>query len=640
LVLMVGEVMKKIIKIISLLSLCTLTIHGWLLSGAFLKPTSILGVTVAEAQQVGTLHVVIVPQQAIDDGAQWRVDDGGWLNSGTYLGLEVGSHTVNFKAIPSWDAPPDNVVNIIEGQVTAITGTYSKETGSLVVTITPQGAVDAGAQWNVDSGFWKDSGATVSGLVPGNHTVNYKAVTGWNAPPSHTVTIVGGLLTEITGTYAQQFGSLRVSIAPQRAIDEGAKWRIESGGPWHDSGNVISGLPGGEQTVIFKGVFRWSRPDNQLVTIHDNQVTEITRTYTEITCGNTLRVPENYTTIQAAINAASDADIVLVADGTYAGLGNTGLRFNGKAIKVSSENGPESCIIDGGGNNLSGFYFTEGERGDSVVSGFTITNVLDQEFPNGGISVNYTSSPTITNCIISGNSSQAGGGIYSSNGGSPTITNCNISENSVWGSGGGIALSGGFPIITNCTISGNWAPTGGGISARKNFPIITNCIISGNEAFECGGIALSGGFLTNCTISGNVARYSAGIGSGGGSPIITNCTISGNVATEGEGCGGFSFSGDGSPTIINSIFWSNTPDEICLQDASISITYSDIQGGYAGEGNIDADPLFVDPDNGDYHLSSFSPCINTGDNEAPFLPTIDKDGNPRIIGGTVDMGAR
>jgi len=566
-----------------------------------------MGVTEAEAQEVGTLHVVIAPQQAVDDGAQWRVDGGVWQNSGVYLGLEVGNHTVNFKVIPSLDAPPDNIVDIIEGQTTEITGTYSKETGSLGATITPQGAVDVGALWNVDGGDWQDSGAIVSGLSPGDHTVNYMAVEGWNAPPSDTVTIARGVITEITGTYTQQFGSLMVLIVPQSAIDEGAKWRIESGGPWHESGNVVSGLSVGEQKVIFNGVFRWSCPDDQLVAVYENQVTETTIAYTEIMEGNTLRVPADYTTIQAAINAASDADIVLVADGTYAGLWNTGIDFNGKAIKVSSENGPEGCIIDGGGQP-GGFYFTKGERGDSVVSGFTITNVHDDEFCDGGIVVMNTS-PTITNCIISGNSVQRGGGIYS-DGGSPTITNCTISENSAWSSGGGICLHGGFPFITNCTISDNWGEGGGGIYCSNGSPIMTNCTISGNEAIEYGGIY--------CRSS---------------SPIMTNCTISGNETRDAYAEIGLF---NGAPTIGNCIIWN---DSISFSDAAITITYSDIQGGYTGEGNIDADPLFADPDNSDYRLTASSPCINMGNNNAANIPETDKDGNPRIMDGVVDMGA-
>ena len=90
----------------------------------------------------------------------------------------------------------------------------------------------------------------------------------------------------------------------------------------------------------------------------------------------------------------------------------------------------------------------------------------------------------------------------------------------------------------------------------------------------------------------------------------------------------------GFPTIINSIFWGNTPTQI---HGTPTVTYSDVQGAYSGTGNIDSAPLFVG--SGDYHLAASSPCINTGNNDAPDLPATDKDGRPRIFDGTVDMGA-
>jgi hypothetical protein len=89
--------------------------------------------------------------------------------------------------------------------------------------------------------------------------------------------------------------------------------------------------------------------------------------------GATIRVPTDYPTIQAGIDAAAGGDIVIVADGTFVGSGNKDLDFNGKAITVKSENGPENCIIDCQGNGR-GFYFHSGETQSSVLSGFTITN--------------------------------------------------------------------------------------------------------------------------------------------------------------------------------------------------------------------------------------------------------------------------
>jgi hypothetical protein len=97
--------------------------------------------------------------------------------------------------------------------------------------------------------------------------------------------------------------------------------------------------------------------------------------------------------------------------------------------------------------------------------------------------------------------------------------------------------------------------------------------------------------------------------------------------------------------LTNCVLWENSPTEIHNSYQShAQVTYSDIQGGYTGEGNIDADPQWVDPDNGDFHLSPGSPCIDAGTNGAPCLPDYDFEGDDRIMDGDgdtvsiVDMG--
>jgi parallel beta-helix repeat protein len=401
-----------------------------------------------------------------------------------------------------------------------------------------------------------------------------------------------------------------------------------------------------------------------------------------------LNVPTEYPTIQEAIDAAVDGDTVLVDNGTY----TENINFLGKAITVISVNGPESTIIDG---NASGSVvtFNSGEGTNSVLSGFTICNgetgvgggifckessptitnctisdnsvgwygggiFCEDSSPtitnctisgnsadyNGGGIYCWDSSPIITNCTISGNSADVwGGGIYCGDS-SPTITNCTISDNSAGWDGGGIFCEDSSPTITNCTISGNSADLdGGGIFCQESSPTITNCTISGNSAGDGGGISCywnSSPIITNCTISGNLADVW-----GGGifclfdsSSTITNCTISGNSAAGG---GGVCCRVNSSPTVVNSILWGDSPDEIYLDNSSIDITYSNIEGGWGtGEGNIDADPLFVG--GGDYHLTVDSPCIDAGtDNTTnyPTLPTDDIDGDARPQGAGYDMGS-
>jgi hypothetical protein len=289
------------------------------------------------------------------------------------------------------------------------------------------------------------------------------------------------------------------------------------------------------------------------------------------------------------------------------------------------------------------------QRGGGIYSGgfMTITNctIIDNSSTStqvdshgGGI----YGSPNITNSTINANSAKYGGGIC----GSPNITNCIISGNVAIGAenrGGGIF---GSPNITNSTISGNSAYNGGGIFGSPN---ITNSTISGNTTY--GTIGWGGGIfgspnITNSTINANSADKGGGIF---GSPNITNCTISDNSADIGGGI----FCTDSSLIVVNSILWNNigeeTNNEIYLSDSSVAITYSDIKGGFEGEGNIDADPLFVDDTNEnptlrDYHLTIDSPCIDVGTDEhivgiENIVPADDIDGDSRPQGDGIDMGS-
>jgi parallel beta-helix repeat protein len=369
-------------------------------------------------------------------------------------------------------------------------------------------------------------------------------------------------------------------------------------------------------------------------------------------------VPGEYPTIQAAIDDADDGDTVIVADGIYTGDGNRDIDFKGKAITVRSENGPEDCIIDCNGTPLDehrGFYFHMEEEQSSVLDGITITNGYVNY--GGGIYCHY-SSPTITNCIITGNQAAGGGG-------------------------GGICCDySGNPTITNCTISGNQAAysAGGGIYCHYSSPTITNCIITGNHAADGGGGGICcdyGGSpaVTNCTLIGNSASDGGGIYNQDNDLTLSNCTLSGNSA---DNIGGGIYNHPYSLTIMsNCIFWDNTDVSGTGQSAQIygipvGVIYSCIKDDdpddsnipFGGEenGNIDDNPMFVrepndggdgwgdDPETpdvneaandnfGDLHLQNGSPCINTGNSYFFAGPDdVDIDGQPRVIGLVVDMG--
>ena len=390
-----------------------------------------------------------------------------------------------------------------------------------------------------------------------------------------------------------------------------------------------------------------------------------------------LHVPGDYPTIQAGIDAAVNGDEVVVADGVYTGPGNRDIDFNGKLITVRSANGPDNCIIDCEGTELDphrGFYFDSGETVDAVVDGFTITNGLVTDAglggPNGGGLFLLNSSPTVTNCVVSGNTALDefgdGGGMYIELG-SPVISDCTFAANTAEFRGGGIYLRDGSMTVTNCTFEGNSTPVvgqhgGGAIWSQDSNVVLIDCDFDQNEGYHGGAVAFvqfsgEGASLTliGCSVTNNSAVAGGGVfnhnaaallinstltsnqvsgefGIGGGivlvsdsSAVLTNTTISANSASEGGGV----WIGDGFAIVRNVILWDNIPDQI---SGSVIVRYSDVQGGYAGTGNIDADPLFVDPDNGDYRLSSGSLCIDAAANV--YVPKgIDTDlaGNPRLI---------
>jgi len=158
--------------------------------------------TVITAQ--GSLHVTIAPLAAITAGAQWQVDGGTWQNSGaTVTNLPVGSHTVSFSTIGGWWGPANQTVTITNGAATTVTGVYTVATsGALTVTLLPAAAVSSRAQWQVDGGTFQNSGATVSNLSGGTHTVGFSAISGWWSPTNHIVTTTNGATTTVTGVYS------------------------------------------------------------------------------------------------------------------------------------------------------------------------------------------------------------------------------------------------------------------------------------------------------------------------------------------------------------------------------------------------------------------------------------------------------
>jgi len=213
---------------------------------------------------------------------------------------------------------------------------------------------------------------------------------------------------------------------------------------------------------------------------------------------------KGFPTIRSAIDAAKDGDTVLVADGTYTGVGNRNIDFQGKRITLRSENGPERCIIDCEGKGR-GFYFRRNEKADSVVDGFTITNGYADG--DGGAILCSSSSPTIINVIISNNKCGGSGGGICLAPGDSKIANVVLIGNRAKGFGGGLCSRAGNPRVTNCTVAANAAEQGGGLYFDDGSPALSNSIVWENTAAATGNeIALGAAAklaVKSCDVQGD-----------------------------------------------------------------------------------------------------------------------------------------
>jgi hypothetical protein len=236
-------------------------------------------------------------------------------------------------------------------------------------------------------------------------------------------------------------------------------------------------------------------------------------------------------------------------------------------------------------------------------------------------------SSTLYNCSLVGNQASARTGVASSGGGAVGCTayNCGFTNNSSGYAGGGVTAS----TLSNCTLAGNVAAGYGG---GAYYGRLNNCLIIGNSACQGGGAYTAN--LVNCVLWGNSAalhNFGEGLGGGAYSCTMSNCTLSGNYAADGFG-GANSFS-----TLDNCIIYFNSAPFIADCAASTQ-RYCCSTPLSTGPGNFTNQPLFVDAANGNFRLQAQSPCINAGANMyAP--PGVELDGNPRISGGTVDVGA-
>ncbi|MBO7726729.1 MAG: hypothetical protein J6S40_09730, partial [Thermoguttaceae bacterium] len=315
------------------------------------------------------------------------------------------------------------------------------------------------------------------------------------------------------------------------------------------------------------------------------------------------------------------------------GIYNDGtLAISNSAISGNTASGGGGNYVDGGGiYNESGTLTIT----NSTISGNTASD-------DGGGICNDSGTLTIANSTISGNTADWGGGIC--NDGTLTIANSTVSGNETFadGFGGGINNISGMLTLTGSTVTENYSDVDGGGIYNLGTLVVTNSTISRNVADWGGGGIYNAGALTitNTAISGNGTHYFGGgiyDVSDSSAVAITNSTISGNEARSGVG-GGIYFGSD-TAALTNTI--------VALNDAADN---NDLDGSYSGSNNlIDTDPGFVvapvfvdgelvNADEIDLSLAAGSGAINAGTNDA-VETEYDIAGNPRIVGGTVDIGA-
>ncbi len=352
----------------------------------------------------------------------------------------------------------------------------------------------------------------------------------------------------------------------------------------------------------------------------------------------------------AALNAAGPFDQIWVAEGTYTGMlslkSNSKIYggFNGTESALSQrdlENNPTIFDAEGGnyaissngyGFTLDGLTITGANRGLFNESGNTgiIINCIFRDNTTGIINMEF-SSPTTRGCSFENNDT----GIINRESSSPDIRDCSFINNST-----GIRNFEGaaHPFVENCIFKNNTSAISSGPYAGVD--VTGSTFIENDSAINFGAHQL-GNEISDSVFYGNTDGAIFNYGDYGDVEVkVKNCTFYNNS--------GYALDAyEKTYTVENCIFWDNE-NEIS-SDSISSVTFSNVKGGFPGLGNIgekpEDDPMFVDPENGDLHLQTDSPCIDVGNNLALPLSITDIDGDPRIIDGDgnsipiVDMGA-
>ncbi|HBA83810.1 MAG TPA: hypothetical protein DCZ95_06935 [Verrucomicrobia bacterium] len=311
--------------------------------------------------------------------------------------------------------------------------------------------------------------------------------------------------------------------------------------------------------------------------------------------------------IQSAVNAAMHGAVIHVSNGLYRITNEILIDLS---LRLESVNGPSNTVVDAGypASTSRCFHVTKTNAFD--IEGFTITG--GRADSGGGI---FLKRGSIGDCVIVSNSARQGGGVYVEYWGMATITACRVSANWAEQSGGGLYFRDATGLIRDCLLDGNRAADGGGACGGGNSEF-RNCLVARNVATNMGGgLMLGGCAILNCTISDNSAAQAGGLFAGAAYQRgwADNTIIYSNSATNGA--------------------------DVLHEGASWIYSRSCLGTGFANQDIMTNAPLFADRVNGDYRLSSGSPCIDAGSNQVWMATAEDLAGSDRVSCGYVDMGA-
>jgi hypothetical protein len=553
--------------------------------------------------------MIIVDSNPDSVRAPWTVSTGGQAGftgegDSVLMNVDPGEYSISWGAVEGWSALDDSTDTLVVGDVLRFFGLYRKN-GAVQVDTDPD---DLNAPWMLigpnDHVVQGAGDSLVLDAEPGGYTIEWGEAGGWLPPASSVGYVVEAGEITLFGSYTEP-GDISIDPNPDSISPP---WLIVGPHEFSASGvgdSLFTGMYPGGYTVQWGTIEGWTTPSVEVLDVIGGGMVSFIGDYTvdEVT----LHVPVDFPTIQDALNAATEGDVIFVSPGIYTEHIEWPSKYGIKLIG----SGEEDCIIDGE-NAGSVVSIDMDEVGiidsETVIEGFTIQYGVAYQW-GGGIGC-YRSSPTLSNLLVQYCDEQ---GISCHHNSNPRIESVVIRECAY----GGIYLDHSNPLISNSSISDNSGPgmdIGSGAS-----PVVVNTKITGNNNIwggRGGGADIGGGghqvSFINVEFSRNTARLSGGAMyiHNWDDVYLENVTLADNVS-ESDGAGNAIELGSyNTLTIKNSILWGDVVQDIdwFVGPNNIYISCSNVQGGWAGDGNMDEDPAYCEPQSQNYYLQSDSPC--------------------------------